>query len=94
MAKKNQPIDEPQNGREDVPATPPATEATAEPVKSSPIRLLRVRFMGGEKLPALAVFNREPLPEIGADGTFELERTRARSLVRYWPDRYQIVRGE
>lgn len=69
------------------------TDAAPEP-DAYPAVLQRVRFIGGDKAPAFSSFNRKPLPPIEADDTFELERARAKSLVRYWPDRYQIVRGE
>lgn len=82
MAKKNE--------------TPEAAVAAPEPDASPAVlqRVERVRFIGGDKTPALSVFNRQPLPPIEADDTFEFERARAKSLVRYWPDRYQIVKGE
>ncbi|MBK6317019.1 MAG: hypothetical protein IPF53_22710 [Blastocatellia bacterium] len=66
------------------------TDTTPEP-DAYPAVLQRVRFIGGKDAPALSTFGRLSLP---ATPEFELELAAARALVRYWPDRYQIVIGD
>lgn len=67
------------------------TDTTPEP-DAYPAVLQRVRFIGDAPFSA---YMREPLPAHATAGdTFEIAHDRALRLVRYYPDRYELVKSE
>ena len=69
----------------------PDPTVTPEP-DAYPAVLQRVRFIGDAPFSA---YMREPLPAHATAGdTFEIAHDRALRLVRYYPDRYELVKSE